>query len=207
MRRLLAFAILLSPVAADETTDPAAALPAAREELNLARGEFKKLPRVEKDALRDARVTVAGTAKGRALAPTLLAVADLLEGARGEAGEDADLVAQMALSYRAMADELDKKVAPEAKAQAAELLEEAAAEKETAETKAAWRLLKRGDPRYRALAVNMKALGAALSSLEGREGALGAAVVKAAKLRRALEPYFEGVETARPEPPAADCPT
>ncbi len=206
MRRLLAFAFLLCPAAA-ETTDPAAALSTAREQLGLSRGEFKKLPRVEKDALRDARATVAGTAKGRALAPTLLAVADLLEGARGDAREDADLVAQMALSYRAMANELDKEVAPEAKARAAELLKEAAAEKETQEAKTAWRLVKRGDPRYRALAVNMQALKAALAALGEREDGLGAALAGVATFNKALEPYFEGVETARPEPPESDCPT
>jgi len=207
MRRLLAFAILLCPAAADETADAVAALSTAREQLGLSRGEFKKLPRVEKDALRDARSTVAGTAKGRALAPALLAAADLLEGARGDAGEDAGLVTQMALSYRAMADELDKKVAPEARERAAELLEDASAEKETPEVTTAWRLVKRGDPRYRALAVNMKLLGESLSSLAKRSGALGDAIAKASKLHAALEPYFEGVETERPEPPESDCPT
>jgi hypothetical protein len=206
MRRLLALSLLLAPVAA-EMDDPSASLATARDELKLARGEFKKLPQFEKDALRDARKTVAATARGRALAPAFAAAADLLEGARGEAKDDADLVAQMALSYRAMAVELDKAVAPEAAARATALLEEGAAEKETDEAKAAWRLVRRGDPRYRALALNMLKLGEALSSLAERDGALGAAVGRVAKLHKALEPCFEGVETARPEPPEAECPT
>lgn len=203
MRRLLAFALLLSPVAADEAYDPAESLAAAREELKSARGEWKKLAQVEKDALREARKTVLATAKGRALAPALLAAADLLEGAAG----DEAVVSQMALSYRAMAEEIDRKVAPEAKARAAALLEEGATEKETDEAKAAWRLVKRGDPRYRALAVNMKELNTALASLGERDGALGTALAGVAKLNKALAPCFEGVETARPEPPESDCPT
>lgn len=207
MRRLLAFALLLSPAAANDVADPAESLATAREELKLARGEFKKLARVEKDALKDARLTVAATAKGRALAPALLAAAELLEGARGDAGNAADLLAQMALSYRAMAEELDRKAAPEAKARVAALLEEAAAEKDGDEAKAAWRLVKRGDPRYRALACNMKELNAAVASLGERDGALGTALAGVAKLDKALAPYFEGVETARPEPPESDCPT
>jgi hypothetical protein len=207
MRRLLAFALLLSPVVANEANDPAESLATAREELKFARGEWKRLARVEKDALKDARSTVATTAKGRALAPALLAAADLLEGARGDAGDDADLLAQMALSYRAMAEEIDRKVAPEAKARAAAMLEEGATEKETDEAKAAWRLVKRGDPRYRALACNMKELNAALASLGDRDGALGTALADVAKFNKALAPCFEGVETARPEPPEEDCPT
>ena len=207
MRRLVAFALLLSPAVANEMPAPAESLATAREELVFARGEFKRLARVEKEALRDARSTIAATAKGRALAPAFLAAADLLEGARGTAGDDADLLAQMALSYRAMAEELDRKVAPEAKARAAALLEEGAAEKEPDEAKAAWRLVKRGDPRYRALACNMKALDAAFASLGERDGALGTALEGVAKLNKALAPYFEGIETARPEPPEEDCPT
>ncbi len=200
MRRLVALALFVAPVAATVLEE---ALATAREELKLSRGEFKKLAQVERDALRDARRTVAATAKGRALAPTLLAAAEWLEGA---SGDDA-LVSQMARSYRAMAEELDRKIAPDAKARIAALLEEAAAEKETREAKAAWHLVKRGDPRYRALAVNMQALKAALLSVSERDGALGTPFEGVAKLNKALEPYFEGVETARPEPPESDCPT
>lgn len=202
MRRLLALSLLLSPLAA-ASDDLAETLRIARERLDVARGEFKKLAMVEKEALRDARKTFAATARGRALAPAFAAAADLLEGASG----DEALLTRMARSYRAMADELDKKVAPEAKADALNLLEEGAAEKQGAEAKAAWNLLKRGDPRYRALAANMEALKAALSSLGERDGAKGKALAAVAKLNKALEPYFEGVDTAPPAPPESDCPT
>jgi len=205
MRPILVLALLLSPVAA--ASDATEALSTAREDLMLARGDFKKLARVEKDAIRDARTAVATTARGRALAPTFAVAADTLEGVRGQAKEDADLLGQMAESYRAMAAELDKEIAPEAKANLAKLLEEAAAEKDETGAKRAWRLVKRGDPRYRALARNMKELNAALASLEESDGPVGDALVKVRKLNEALAPLFEGVETARPEPPAAACPT
>ncbi|MFI5404017.1 MAG: hypothetical protein ACHQ1G_13845 [Planctomycetota bacterium] len=202
MRRLLALSLLLSPLAA-ASDDLAETLRIARERLDVARGEFKKLAMVEKEALRDARKTVAATARGRALAPAFAAAADLLEGASG----DEALLIRMVRSYRAMSDELDKKVAPEAKADALNLLEEGAAEKQGDEARAAWNLLKRGDPRYRALAANMEALKAALSSLGERDGAKGQALAAVAKLNKALEPYFEGVDTTPPAPPESDCPT
>jgi hypothetical protein len=207
MRFLLLLALLLAPAVAEETLVDIEALAEAREEIKLSRSDFKKLARVERDALREARVLVATTAKGRALAPAFTAAAEELEGVRGQAQELSDVLGQMAQSYRAMAAELDKEVAPEATAKAVELLKAAAEEKAAAEAKASWRIVKRGDPRYRALACNMKALGDALAALGERDGDVGKALAKVAKLHKALAPMFEGVETARPEPPETDCPT
>jgi hypothetical protein len=208
---LLLLALLLAPAVADEIPEETRvdvdALAEAREELKLARGDFKKLARVERDVMRDARVAVALTAKGRALAPAFAAAADALEGVRGQAKELSDALGQMAQSYRAMAAELEKEVAPGAKAEAEELLKAAAEEKDAAEAKPAWRIIKRGDPRYRALACNMKALGEALAALGEREGEVGKALARVTKLHKGLEPMFLGVATARPKPPEADCPT
>jgi hypothetical protein len=207
MRRSLLLALLLAPAFAEETRVDTEALAEAREEIKLARGDFKKLARVERDAIRDARAAVTATAKGRALAPSLAAAADALEGVRGQAGDLADALGGMALSYRAMAEELEKEIAPEAKAGALELLKAAAEEKDAPDTKAAWRIVKRGDPRYRALACNMKALGAALAALGERDGEVGKALAAVTRLHKGLAPLFEGVETERPKPPEADCPT
>ncbi|MCK6460637.1 MAG: hypothetical protein L6Q95_12185, partial [Planctomycetes bacterium] len=82
MRQRLLLALLLAPAFAEETRVDTLALAEAREEIKLARGDFKKLARVERDAIRDARAAVAATAKGRALAPALAAAADALEGVR-----------------------------------------------------------------------------------------------------------------------------
>lgn len=207
MRQRLLLALLLAPAFAEETRVDTLALAEAREEIKLARGDFKKLARVERDAIRDARAAVAATAKGRALAPALAAAADALEGVRGHAGDLADALGEMALSCRAMAEELEKEISPEAKALALELLKAAAEEKDAPDAKAAWRIVKRGDPRYRALACNMKALGAALAALGERDGEVGKALAAVAKLHKGLAPMFEGVETERPKPPEADCPT
>jgi hypothetical protein len=207
MRSLLLLALLLTPAVAEDATVDTGALAEAREEIKLARGDFKKLARVEREVMRDARVTVAATAKGRALAASFGAAADALEGVRGQAKELSDALGEMALSYRTMAEELDKEVAPEAKAKAEDLLKAAADEKDAGEAKAAWRIVRRGDPRYRALACNMKALGEALAALGERDGEVGKALARVAKLHKALEPMFQGVETSRPKPPEADCPT
>jgi hypothetical protein len=204
MRRIVALALLLAPLAAEEEMDT---LPKAREEFAFANGQFRKLPRIERDAIRDARETVAGTAKGRALAPAFLAAADALEAVRKDAGDLSGLLGQMALSYRAMADELDKAVALEMKAKVAALLKEAADEKGDEDTNRAWRIVKKGDPRYRAIACNMKAIGEALATLDEQKGEVGQALAKVKGLHKALEPMFDGVETARPEPPGSDCPT
>ncbi len=205
--RCLLLALLLAPAFAEEATVDTDALAEAREEIRIARGDFKKLARIERDAMREARAVVAATAKGRALAPAFAAAADALEGVRGQATDLSDALGQMALSYRAMAEELEKEIAPEAKAKAKELLEAAAEEKDAGDAKAAWRIVKRGDPRYRALACNMKALGEALAVLGERDGEVKKALAAVAKLHKALEPLFEGVETERPKPPEADCPT
>jgi hypothetical protein len=194
-RPLLVLALLLLPAAAEDAPDPAEALASARADLKISRTEFKRLTRVEREALAEARTTVARKARG--LAPAFAAAADLLEGVKGE-----ELIAQMAKSYRAMAEEIDKTPpAPEVKARAEALLGEAAAEKDEEPAAAAWRLVKRGDPRYRALAANMKALKEAYETLGEAEGEAAAAVAGALKLHQALEPWFEGVPTERPAPP------
>jgi len=207
MRFPLLLTLLLAPAFAVEISVDTDALAKAREDIPLSRGDFKKLARVERDAIRDARVTVAATAKGRALAPALAAAADALEGVRGQAEDLSDTLGEMAQSYREMAAELDKEIAPEAKRKVADLLKAADDEKEAPEAKAAWSLVKRGDPRYRALACNMKALGEALAALGEVEGDVGAAIATARKLHEALAPMFQGVETERPAPVEAACPT
>lgn len=207
MRALLFAALLIAPVLADEARVDLEALAEAREDIDVARGDFKKLARLERDAMRDARNAVAATAKGRALAPSFAAAADALEGVRGQAGDVEDPLAAMAKSFRAMALELEKEIAPETKAKAEELLKAAAEEKDEGEAAAAWRIVKRGDPRYRALALNMKVLGEALAALGERDGEVKKALARVAKLHKGLAPLFEGVETARPEPPETDCPT
>jgi len=139
----------------------------------------------------------AATRRGRALAPAFGAAADLLaKAAEGDAAH-ARLLEDMAKSFREMADELDRELAPEAKTRAETLLREAAGEKDDERTAAAWSLVKRGDPRYRALACNMKALGQGFAALGATENE---GVAAAAKLHESLTPYFEGVETERPEP-------
>jgi hypothetical protein len=203
MRRLL-LALLVAPAFAGVDTET---LAKAREEIDLARGDFKKLARVERDVMREARVAVAATAKGRSLAPSFAAAADALEGVRGQAGELETALAEMAKSFRAMAAELEKEIAPEAKAKAEELLAAAAEEKDEDAAKRAWRIVKRGDPRYRALAANMKALGEAMKELGEPEGDVGKATAKVGKLMKGLAPMFEGVETERPKPPEAECAT
>jgi hypothetical protein len=208
MRLPLFLALLLAPAFALETSSvDTDALAKAREEIPLSRGDFKKLARVERDAIRDARGTVAATAKGRALAPAFAAAADALEGVRGQDKELSDTLGEIAQSYREMAAELDKEIAPEAKRKVGDLLKAAEEEKETLEAKAAWSIVKRGDPRYRALACNMKALGEALSALGEREGDVGAAIATVGKLHKALEPMFQGVKTERPEPIQPPCST
>ncbi|HEX5136986.1 MAG TPA: hypothetical protein VFY93_08450 [Planctomycetota bacterium] len=207
MRSPLLLALVLAPAFALEASVDTGALAKAREEIPLSRGDFRRLARVERDAIRDARGTVAATARGRALAPALAAAADALEGVRGQARELSDTLGEMARSYREMAAEFDKEIAPEAKRRAGDLLKAADEEKETPEAKAAWKIVKRGDPRYRALACNMKALGEALAALGEREGEVGAAIATAARLHKALAPMFEGVETERPAPAEAACPT
>jgi len=207
MRSLPVLALLLAPVFALETSVDTDALAKAREEIPLARADFKKLARVERDAIRDARGTVAATAKGRALAPAFAAAADALEGVRGQAKDLSDTLGEIAQSYREMADSLDKEIAPEAKEKAGELLKAADEEKETPEAKAAWGIVKSGDPRYRALACNMKALGEALTALGEREGEVGAAIATVTKLHKALAPMFLGVKTERPKPMEVPCPT
>lgn len=206
MRRILVFTLLLYPAAASTET-AAEALGTAREEIKIARGDFRRLPRIERDAIKDARAATAATAKGRSLAPAFAVAADQLEGVRGQAREIAAVLGEVAECYRQMAAELDKEIAPEAKEKVADLLKAAAEEKDGDDAGRAWRLIKRGDPRYRALAYNMKEIKAALGSLDEQQGAVGEALMNVARINEALAPLFEGVETERPAPPAAACPT
>lgn len=223
-RALVLLAILI-PSAGDDaaplSTDPAVAahvLATARKELKDARDGFKTLSPDGRDLLKGARDAVAPTARWRALAPAFGAAADLLESAAAGSGASAELCAHMAKSFRAMAGELDKdasyltgeqaRLAPAERASAtfaaAEKLLAAAEGGEPEEIgTAAWDLMKRKDPRYRALALNMKTLArgfAALGGMEHEEKA-GKAIADAAKLEEALERYFKGVRTSLGEEP------
>ena len=227
-RAAVLLALLLRSAAGEDdraplSTNPSVAahvLTTARKDLKASRGAFKALSPDERGVVKGARDTVAPTAKWRALAPSFGAAADLLDAAGAGAGASAELCVQMAKSFRAMADELDKdasylteeqrgaepgKRAATTFAAAQKLLAEAeAAELEEVAT-AAWDLMKRSDPRYRAIAFNLKTLArgfASLGEMEHDEEALRA-IANAAKLRAAIEPCFEGVKATRSEEPKA----
>ena len=225
--RALALLALLLPCMAGEddraplSTNPSVAahvLSTARKDLKGSRDAFKALSPDERGVVKGARDTVAPTAKWRALAPSFGAAADLLDAAGAGTGASAELCVHMAKSFRAMAEELDKdasylteeqqgaepaKRAAETFAAAEKLLAEAAAAELEEIGTAAWELMERADPRYRAVAFNVKTLArgfATLGEMEHDEEALRA-IANAAKLQAAIEPYFEGVKATRREEP------
>ena len=69
--------------------------------------------------------------------------------------------------------------------------------------------MRKGDPRYRALAKNMQVLGAALKAAEGTQpaDAAKATLARVRQLADLLAARFEGVATERPKPPPAPAPT
>ncbi|MCK6460638.1 MAG: hypothetical protein L6Q95_12190 [Planctomycetes bacterium] len=227
--RLLLLAILIRAVAAEDAVAPLADNPAiaahvlstARKDLKEARGDFKHMPPGDRAVVDDARKIIMRTADWRALVPALGAAADLLERAGTGTGDMPDLCAHMARSYRAMAHDLDdaetyladetRKQAPGDRADATF----AAAEKMLAaragvatdeEAVAAWQVVRRNDPRWRAFALNFKTLARGYATLAGKEHEekAGKAIADAEKLHKALEPYFKGVRTKKdaeePEP-------
>jgi hypothetical protein len=233
MRAFAFVALLLVPAMGDEgetpplPSDPAVAahvLSSSRKDLKVSRDDLKGLSVDERGVVRKARDGVAETATWKALAPALGAAADLLERAGEGEGADAELCVYMAKSYRAMADEIDKdasyltdeqkELAPAERADstfaaAEEKLAAVAPEVETEETgKEAWGVMKRADPRCRALALNVKTLGRGFVTLGAKEHEKrpGEAIAKAAKLQERIEPLFAGVRTSRDEPAPAPAP-
>ena len=233
MRALAFVALLLVPAAGEgETTplpsDPAVAahvLSSSRKDLKVSRDDLKLLSADERGVVRKARDGVAETATWKALAPALGAAADLLERAGEGTGADAELCVYMAKSYRAMAEEIDKdasyltdeqkEIAPAERADATlaaaeEKLAAVTPEVEAEETATqAWGIMKRADPRCRALALNAKTLGRGFVTLGEKEHEKrpGEAIAKAAKLQERIEPLFAGVRTSRAEPEPAPAPT
>jgi hypothetical protein len=233
-RALFLLAILLAPALGESDTAPLAADPAiaahvlssARKDLKVSRDDLRTLSPDERGVVKRSRDAVAETPKWKALAPAFGAAADLLERAGQGEGETAELCIYMAKTYRAMADEIDKdasyltdeqkELAPAERAEAtfaaAEALFAAAnaaeAEAEEAATEA-WGVMKRVDPRCRALALNAKTLGRAFATLSEKEHEAkpGEAISKAAKLQEEIEPVFEGVRTSREAPEPAPAPT
>jgi hypothetical protein len=227
--RLLLLAILVRAVAAEDAVTPLADNPAiaahvlstARKDVKEARGDFKHMPPGDRAVVDDARKIIMRTADWRALVPALGAAADLLERAGAGEGDMPDLCAHMARNYRMMAQELDdaetylgdetRKQAPGERADttfaAAEKLLAARADVATdEEAVAAWQVVRRNDPRWRAFALNFKTLARGYATLAGKEHEekAGKAIADAEKLHKALEPYFKGVRTKRdadePEP-------
>jgi hypothetical protein len=230
MQRPLLLLAILAPIAATEdaatplASNPAIAahvLSTARKDIKDARGDFKEMPPGDRAVVDDARKVIMRTADWRALAPALGAAADLLEGAGAAKGDDADLCAYMARSYRAMAEDLDKGesyLPDELKEQTpgeraattfadAEKLLAARADVAPDEGAAhAWQVIRRNDPRWSAFALNFKTLARGYATLaEGKHSEeLTAAVANARKLHEELATYFKGVKTKRdddePEP-------
>ncbi|MHC4134031.1 MAG: hypothetical protein ACYTDU_09260 [Planctomycetota bacterium] len=231
MRALMLLCLTGGLVAAegDTASDPAArcdALTSARKEIRVARSEFKRLARVEQSALKQARqVVFRETAQGRTMAPGFGAAADLLGAAAAEDKKLAKLCTEMAASYRAMAAALDRKASylsadqrakPPAKRADATFKQAhgmltAAKRSGTGKDNAAaaWSIVRKGDPRYRALAKNMQTLGAALATAEGSQptGSTKATLARVRQLTDLLQARFEGVATERPQPPPAPPPT
>jgi hypothetical protein len=226
---LLCLAGGLALAAPDAPRDPGAscdALKPARKQIRFARAEFKRLARVEQTALQDARrVVFSKTARGTALAPGFGAAADLLEAAAKQHKGLEKLCTEMAASFRAMAAALDEKagyLTPEQRTQppakradatflAAHGKLTAASKSKAAEDEVAraWALVRKGDPRHRALAKNMQVLGVALQTAEGSPSteAAKATLARVRQLVDLLAASFEGVATERPEPPPAPAPT
>jgi hypothetical protein len=231
MRALLLLCLAGGLVAAAPETadDPAAscdALAPARKEIRFARAEFKRLARVEQTALKQARqVVFSKTQRGRAMAPGFSATADLLEVAAKQDKSLARLCTEMAASFRAMAAALDKQASyltpdhramppvkrAEATFKAAHGMLAAAAKSAADEDDAAkaWSIVRKGDPRYRALAKNMQVLGTALETAERSQptGSVKATLAQVRQLTDLLSARFEGVATERPKPPPAPAPT
>jgi hypothetical protein len=226
MRALVLVALLVPSAAGKDedaplSTNPAVAahvLSSARKDLKTARDAFKALSPDERSVVKGARDTVAPTAQWRAIAPSFGAAADLLEKAGAGNGASAELCAHMARSFRAMADELDKdasylskelqETAPaERSAATFAAAEKLLAEAEAAELEevgaAAWDLMKRRDPRYHALALNVRTLARGFATLREMEHdeAAGPVITSAGKLQTALAPCFAGVKTSVPEKP------
>jgi hypothetical protein len=227
--RALVLLCLVGVAAGDPTTgDPKAsceALTSARKEIRRARVEFRRLARVEQTALTQARkVVFREAARGKAMAPAFGAAADLLEAAAAQDKKLARLCTEMAASYRTMSAALDKgesyltaEQRAKAPAKRAEATFKQAHGKLTAAEKAevgkgeasAWSLVRKGDPRYRALASNMKVLGAAFLIAEGMQpnASAKATLARVRQLNDLLKARFAGVATERPKPPPAAAPT
>lgn len=229
--RLLLLAILVRAAVAEDAVSPLAENPAiaahvlstARRELKEAHYDFRRLTAGERALVDDARRIIMRTADWRAIVPALGAAADLLDRAGEGTGDMPDLCAHMARSYRAMADELDGtriylgelgKQTPVERADAtfaaAEKLLAARADVATDEdAAAAWQVIRRNDPRWRAFALNFKTLARGYATLAGKEHEerAGKAIANAETIHKALEPYFKGVRTKKdeeepePEPP------
>lgn len=226
---LLCLAGGLVAAAPETESDPVAsrdALKPARKEIRFARAEFKRLARVEQAALKDARkVMFSKSVRGKALAPGCGAAADLLEVASKQDNELATLCTEMAASFRAMAGALDRKssyltpaqqaLPPAKRADAtfkfAHGMLTSAAKSPAAkdDVARAWALVRKGDPRHRALAKNMQVLGVALKTAEGSQPseAAKATLARVRQLVDLLAAQFEGVATERPKPPPAPAPT
>jgi hypothetical protein len=231
-RALVLLALLLAPAAGETSIaplpeDPSVAahiLSSSRKDLKVSRDDLKALSPDERGVVRKSRGAVAETASWKALAPAFGAAADMLERAGEGEGPTAELCVHMAKSYRAMADEIDKdasyltdeqkELAPAERAEATyataeALLAAAVADKEEVAAEA-WSVMKRVDPRCRALALNAKTLGRGFATLTETEhdAKPGDAIAKAAKLQEEIEPVFEGVRTSRdgPEPTPAPAP-
>jgi len=227
MRSLALLALLLAPATAEDELGPlpgdpsiaAHVLAGARKDLKTARDDFKALSPDERGVIKTARQAVARTAEAKALAPALGAAADLLDGASSGNGPDAELCGQMAKSYRAMADELDKdesylsdemrgktpaERADATFAEAEKFLAAAVDGTPGEQATTALECLKRSDPLWRALALNTKTLARGYATLAATEHdeKLAAAVAKAAKLQKALEPFFAGIRTSKRDEPA-----
>jgi hypothetical protein len=223
-RLLVLFAILVRGATAEDAITPLADNPAiaahvlstARKDIKGARESFKDMSPDERAVVDDARKVIMRTADWRALVPAFGAAADLLDGASAGEGDVAVICAQMARTYRAMVEDLDKDAAylsEEMKKQApgeraattfaeAEKLLAARADVATDEDAlVAWQVVRRTDPRWRAFALNFKTLARGYATLAGHEHEekLGAAIANAEKLHKALEPYFKGVRTKKDE--------
>ncbi len=230
--RILLLAILVRAAVAEDAVTPLAGNPAiaahalstARKELKEAHYDLKRLTAGERAVVDDARRVIMRTADWRALVPALGAAADLLDRAGEGTGDMPDLCAHMARSYRALADELDRgeiylgdelrQQSPGERADttfaAAERLLAGRADVATdEEAVAAWQVIRRNDPRWRAFALNFKTLARGYATLAGKEHEEKAkkAIANAETLHKALEPYFKGVRTKKdeeepePEPP------
>ena len=210
-------------------------LASGRKDIRVARTVYRRLTSYEREALRESRKAIfTKTPEGKAMAPTFGAAADLLFLAAkmecGEGGKETKtsaLMADMAESYRAMAKSVagrDAYTAPDLKDTKALLDAQAAAKKsvdgalglwkkggeikptERKDIERDWRLLKKGDPRHRALAANLATLQEAFRTLDQQNAGrstctcnvhgLIAAYTKAAKqLTDISEAQFAGVKT------------